>query len=197
MELSQKEPDIEGARRDVADIIQADKRAASVIRKIRGLAKKDTLLFQALDVNKLIHQTIELLKKDVLFQTIFLSLQLTEDLQRVQGDHVQIQQVLFNLILNAIEAMRNSMPKKLTIISIRQESGSVLIKISDTGPGIDENKKEEYFQPFFTTKSEGLGMGLFVSRLIVHAHGGQLWVGNEPDGGASFMVSLPVLKGAV
>ncbi len=196
MELSQAVPDIEGARKDVADIIQADKRAASVIQKIRGLAKKDALRCQALDVNKLIHQTIELLKKDVLFQKIFLSLQLTEDLKSVQGDHVQIQQVLFNLILNALEAMKNSSPKKLTITSTQKEPGSVLIKISDTGPGIDENKKEEYFQPFFTTKSEGLGMGLFVSRLIVHAHSGQLWAGNETDGGAAFMVSLPVLQGA-
>jgi signal transduction histidine kinase len=119
---------------------------------------------------------------------------LAEGLPRVEGDRVQLQQVLLNLILNAVDAMSpiRDRPREVTLASRREGEQDVLIEVRDTGPGIDPDSAERLFEPFYTTKAQGLGMGLSISRSIVEAHGGRLWAGSNQPHGAVFRFSLPV-----
>jgi signal transduction histidine kinase len=194
MNLSREIPDCEEARKDLSDIVEADQRAAAVIRKIRSLTKKDgPRAVLPLDMNRLVRQTVALLRKDPFFQSLEFLWDLQDGLPLVSGDPVQLQQVFLNLIVNAAEAVSGSALRQLTVRS--SGSGpSVMMSFTDTGPGIDDSKIEEYARPFYTTKKEGLGMGLFVSRLIVQGHGGELRIGNVPGAGARFVVSLPGRK---
>ncbi len=109
-------------------------------------------------------------------------------------DRIQIQQVLLNLIRNAVDAMKNGQRKELTITKHAPADGMVIVSVSDTGPGIDPEIRDQLFQPFVTTKAEGMGVGLSISRTIIDAHGGKLWVDDNPSGGATFRFSLPVAQ---
>ena len=109
-------------------------------------------------------------------------------------DRIQIQQVLLNLVRNAIDAMKQSTRKELTITKHAPSDGMVTVSVSDTGPGIDPEIRAQLFQPFVTTKPEGMGVGLSISRTIIDAHGGKLWVDDNPQGGATFRFSLPVAQ---
>jgi PAS domain S-box-containing protein len=179
----------------LTDIIGDARRAGDVIRKIRGLVKKGDVRFEPLPVNMLIEEVVELARNSIIMNKVSLHLDLTPDLARVSGDRVRLQQVMVNLITNALEAMKGK-PSKVLIISTTMESPDlVTVSVSDSGTGIRDDHKHSLFEPFFTTKNDGLGMGLRICRSIIEEHGGRIWAENNATGGATVSFSLKALKG--
>ena len=147
-----------------------------------------------LDVNETIREVIALAQYELRRNDIVLETRLGEGLPRVRGDRVQYQQVLLNLIVNAIEAMSEIRKRRreLTIVSATDGPVGVRIEVRDTGTGLDPERATHLFEPFYTTKSEGLGVGLSISRSIIEAHGGRLWAGANTPHGAVFCIWIPV-----
>jgi signal transduction histidine kinase len=145
-----------------------------------------------LDINEVIQEVAKLLGYELTRNRVSLRTDLAPDLQRVSGDRVQLQQVMINLIMNGIEAMRSIVdrPRELVIKSAMNHN-EVLILVQDSGEGLDRQQREHIFEPFFTTKPEGIGMGLSISRSIVESHGGRLWAESGPTG-ALFQFTLPL-----
>jgi len=185
---------LEEIRQILADIVEDDKRAGEVIRRLRGLLKKDNLEITALDVNEIVGEVARLVSGDAVLRSVSVRLELAERLPAVQGDRVQLQQVILNLILNGLDAMRESVTndRALVIRTATDGPASVLVAVRDSGTGIDEADVEHIFQAFYTTKIDGMGMGLAIARSIVEAHGGQLTARNNPEGGATLSFTLPV-----
>jgi signal transduction histidine kinase len=186
------------ARRALESIAADGRRASEIIGRIRALVKRQAPRKDPVDVNLKIAQVIELTADEIRRNEIVLRTVLADGLPPVHGDRVQLQQVLLNLILNAIDAMGRieNRSRELTIVSRRDGAEAVLVEVLDAGPGIDPEHAAQVFEPFYTTKSDGLGIGLSISRSIVEAHGGNLWVEpNEPHG-AIFQFSLPVREAA-
>lgn len=175
----------------VREIISDDRRAAAVIERVRTLAQKGEVPFRRLHVNHLVREVIHLLHKHATTDTAGIELKLAPQALLVRGDRIQLQQVLLNCLFNALEAMAES-PKTLLIRTSLDGADSVLIEISDRGPGIPPAHLETIFEPFFSGKSEGLGMGLSICRSIMNAHSGRIWVTNNPEGGATFHLQLPL-----
>jgi len=194
--LAHDPPRIEEARDAVGRIIAEGNRAADIIRRIRALFKKSPLQKTQVDLNELVHDIMTLLQREMTRNRISLGLELENALPTVFGDRIQLQQVLLNLAMNAIEAMSGvtDRPRELRIRSERDD-GSVLISVHDTGRGLPPEQTDRIFGAFYTTKPTGLGMGLSISRTIVEAHGGKLWVATVSDG-AVFQFYLPVASGA-
>jgi len=178
----------------LADIVADDQRAAKVISRLRALLKKGELDHAPLDLNDIVREVAELVRSDMGVRHVSLTLDLAAELPRVRGDRVQLQQVVLNIVLNGLEAM--SGPHKrdhaLVVRTARVGTAAVEVAISDEGKGIDPGDVDRMFQPLYTTKPEGLGMGLAIARTIVDAHGGELRAFNNPVGGATFEFSLPV-----
>jgi len=177
------------------DIISDATRAGEVIRKIRGIVKKEEAKFEPLNLNVLIKEVTELYRNLFNVQKVLIFLDLQPDLLPVRGVRVHLQQVLMNLINNASEAMRESSSKTLRVRSAMQSPGTIMVSVSDSGKGIDEEKRDKVFESFFTTKMEGLGMGLRICRSIIEQHGGRIWVENNPDKGVTFSFSLKAQGG--
>ena len=164
------------------DIIDDDQRASEVIRHMRSLLSKQQLDAESLNINQVVGEVINLVHSDSVIKSVVMNLVPTEDLPPVLGDRVQLQQVLLNLILNGFDAMRD-VPvneRRLTIQTARHGKKAVCVSISDTGVGFNSSAVERLFEPFHTTKTEGLGMGLPISRSIIEVHGGQIWAGEKP-----------------
>ena len=168
-------------------------RAAEVIRGLRALAKKSTPQLTRLDIDDVIREVLtlargELLRHDVVLHTVLAAVD-----RAVMGDRVQLQQVLLNLIMNGVEAMRGvtERTRELTVSSTLAEPGSLLVAVKDTGTGLDPAVAERMFQPLFTTKPDGLGMGLAICRSIIEAHGGRLWVSPRAPHGADVCFTIP------
>jgi len=176
------------------DIINDSRRAGDIVRKIRGLVNKADVQFEPLPMNALIEDVVELFRNSININKVSLFLDLQPDLAQVRGDRVHLQQVLLNLITNALDAMKGS-PGTLTIRSSMPASDIVRVSVSDSGPGIDEAKKGHVFEPFFTTKKDGLGMGLRICKSIIEEHGGRIWAESHPGAGATFRFSLKAWKG--
>jgi PAS domain S-box-containing protein len=195
--LAFEPPETAKARRALESIAADGRRASEIIGRIRALVKRQAPRKDPVDVNLKIAEVIELTADEIRRNGIVLRTELSDGLPPVHGDRVQLQQVLLNLILNAIDAMGpiEDRPRELTIVSRGDGGDAVLVEVRDVGPGIDPERAAKVFEPFFTTKSDGLGIGLSISRSIVEAHGGNLWVEpNEPHG-AIFRFSLPVPGG--
>jgi PAS domain S-box-containing protein len=192
--LGQKKPNLEELREILKDIINDNERASEVIRKIRSLIKKKEFEFEKQDINNLVRETSELLAAYVKRRNKSIRLQPDPDLPLVDGDRVQLQQVLLNLITNGIDAMveRGPAAEELVIRTSKNDSNSVVITVKDSGSGLPDKDPQRVFEPFYTTKPEGLGMGLVISRSIVEGHGGTLQAENNPDNGATFYVTIPV-----
>jgi PAS domain S-box-containing protein len=194
--LAAEPPDIAEARSTLDNIAADGKRAREVITRIRALAKRQVPRTEALDINQKILQVLALTEHELRSHDIVLRTQLDSTLPRVAGDRVQLQQVLLNLIVNAVEAMSgvHDRPRELTIVSAADgPNAAVVVEVRDSGPGMPPEVLERVFEPFYTSKAEGIGIGLSISRSIVEAHGGRLWAGaNEPHG-AVFRFSLPAL----
>ena len=191
--LASPAPPLEELREILVDVAADAQRAGEVIRRLRGLLKKDTAHFLPLDLNELIREVVTLTQTDALIRHQPIALALAPDLPPVQGDRVQLQQVLLNLVLNGMEAMEPQPPaeRQLRIQTLRA-GPAVRVGVVDQGPGILPEKLETVFDAFFTTKAHGMGMGLAISRSIVEAHGGRIWAENNPERSATFWFSLPV-----
>src|SRR5580693_8572292 len=188
--LDGEHPDILEAREAASGTIGCARRAAEIIDHVRSLFKKNLPQREPVDLNELIREITLLLKGDIRRNSVTANLELGEDLPKVLGDRVQLEQVLMNLMLNAIEAMRDA-NGSLTIASKATEDGHLLISVSDTGVGIPTDKIDRIFDTFFTTKPQGTGMGLAISRSIVESHGGRLWAASDSDRGSTFRFTLP------
>jgi len=181
-------------REIVSDIIADDKRAGDVISRLRTLLKKGDPEFVPLDLNEIVGEVAWLMRSDAIVRNLPLILELAPDLPNVRGDRVQLQQVVLNLVLNGLEAMRepHAGQRTLVIRTSRDGAAAVRVEVQDAGPGIDAKDLDHMFEPLYTTKAEGLGMGLAIVRTIVDAHGGGLGAVNNPQGGATVHFTLPV-----
>jgi len=146
-----------------------------------------------MDVNDAVRDVLALVHVEAVVQNVSLVEELAEGLPRVSADKIQIEQVLLNLVLNAERATAGMSPgeRKILVSTTKDVSGGVVVAVRDTGPGIVKDKLDRVFEPFYTTKFEGLGMGLAISRSIVTAHGGRIWAENAPEGGAKVSFTLP------
>jgi signal transduction histidine kinase len=185
---------LELVREALDDIVADDKRAGDVIRRLRVLLKKGDLEFAWLDANEMVSEVAWLVRSDAVGRNVGMRLDLAPDLPDVRGDRVQLQQVVLNLVLNGFDAMREpgAGDRTLVIRTASDSAAAVGISIQDSGSGFDETDNDRMFQPLYTTKAEGLGMGLAIARTIVGAHGGRLWAANNVDQGATFHFTLPV-----
>jgi len=185
-------PNIEEARAAAMRIVKDGKRAAEIISRIRQLFKKGTSGRELVDTNEVIQEMIVLLRGEAMRYSILVRTELEADTPRVMGDRVQLQQVLMNLMLNGIEAMKDvDGTRELVIKSQRAENEQVQVSVSDTGVGLPQQQADQIFKAFFTTKLQGTGMGLSISRSIVESHGGRLWAAENSPRGASFHFTLP------
>jgi PAS domain S-box-containing protein len=188
--LEGEHPDILEAREAASGTIACGRRAAEIIDHVRSVFRKNLPQREPVDLNELIREIALLLKSDIRRNSVKVNLELSENLPKVVGDRVQLEQVLMNLMLNAIEAMRDT-NGNLTITSNPTEDGHLLISVSDTGVGIPTDKVDRIFDTFFTTKPQGTGMGLAISRSIVESHGGRLWATSNSGRGSTFRFTLP------
>ena len=192
--LAKKEPDINEIGEILTDIIKDDKRASEVIGRLRALLRKSELEFKILNINDVIREVITLVHSDIVIRNISLSSELNGTIPLTSGDRIQLQQVILNLILNSFEAMKDADSKMLCIRTTQENDKFITVSIEDSGIGIDEKNMDFIFKPFFTTKKEGMGMGLSINKAIVEAHGGSLWAKNNPDKGVAFCFTLPISK---
>jgi signal transduction histidine kinase len=193
--LNSPTPDIAELKDIAKDILQDDRRASEVIRRMRSLLKKAPFELKNFDLNDLIGETLGVLSALAVGRKVELTSSITPDALPILGDRIQIQQVILNLVMNGIDAMKDT-PSENRIISIRTSRVENLaeLSVSDRGSGIPEDKLKEVFEPFFTSKAEGMGMGLSIARTIIEAHQGQIWAKNRDHGGASFRIRLPLVR---
>ena len=191
--LGQKNPALDEARSSVEDMISDAQRAGDVILEIRALSRKTAPKRAPLDINDLIQGVVRLVTREAQAHGASVRLDLAPALPAVVGDRVQLQQVVINLVINAIQAMASvaARPRELSIRSRQNEAGHVLIEVADSGHGIGSTKADQLFKAFFTTKPAGMGMGLSICRSIIEAHGGNVWATDNTPSGAVFHFTLP------
>jgi len=191
--LALETPRPDEMRAAVERIVRDANRASEVIQRIRALAKRSEPQMVSLDINDVIREAIPLVQREVFIHGASLRTELASALPPVLGDRVQLQQVVINLLMNGVEAMApiTDRPREILIRSQR-EAGQVHVAVRDSGIGIDSETAERLFSAFFTTKPSGMGMGLSISRSIIRAHGGRLWVSPNADHGAAFQFTVPI-----
>ena len=192
--VARPQPDLNEVRDILADIVADDQRAVEVIRRLRQLLKRGEVHFQPVGANEIVEVVLKLLRSELIDRGVSVRPELAPSLPILQGDRVELQQVLINLVTNACDAMadRPSEARTLTIRTGLRGNDFVLICVCDTGPGIAEGKLEQVFEPFFSSKINGMGLGLSVCRTIINAHGGKLWAEHHAGRGAEFHLMLPV-----
>jgi PAS domain S-box-containing protein len=192
--LSRERPDLDRVREALAAVVKDGHRAADVIQRIRELVRKSDPRTARVDVNDVVRDIVSLVRTELVSHGVSLRTELAVALPEVMGDRVQLQQVVLNLIMNAIEAMASieDRPRELVIQSCRLPDDHVVIAVRDAGVGLDPATVAQLFNAFFTTKAGGMGMGLSIARSIVEAHGGRLWAGANGGPGATFQFALPV-----
>ena len=194
--LLRREPlDREELRAALDDIIRNNRRAGAVIDRLRALLRKESTAFQPVDVNDVVRDVIDLAHSEIVSRRIRLTSRLMPAMPVVQGDRIQLQQVLLNLVLNACDAMSEAdSSQRQLVLATGFTDGFVQLAVSDGGPGIPENQLERVFEPFVTFRQQGLGLGLAISRSIVSDHGGSISAENNPEGGATFRCLLPIAR---
>jgi C4-dicarboxylate-specific signal transduction histidine kinase len=192
--LNRDEPDLDEVQDALSAIRQDGTRAGEVIRGLRALARKSGPQLTRLDIDDVIRKVLAVARGELLRHDVVLRTELAAEDQPVMGDHVQLQQVLLNLIMNGVEAMKEvtERARELTVSSTLAEPGSVLVAVADTGTGLDPAVAERMYQSFFTTKPDGLGMGLSICRSIIEAHGGRLWFSPRAPHGADVRFTVPL-----
>jgi len=195
--LAAQPPNLDEARAAAMNVVKDGTRAAEIVSHIRLLFKKATPQRELVDLNEVIREMIVLLHSEVTRCSISIRTELAGDLPHVTGDRVQLQQVMMNLITNSIAAMKDVKGRReLAIKSQRAEDGLIAVCISDSGVGLPPQQADQIFNAFFTTKRDGTGMGLPISRTIVESHNGRLWAAENSPCGASFHLVLPI-KGEI
>ena len=193
--LSSASPDVAELKEIVHDIRRDDLRAGEVIARLRRLLKKTPIEMQAIELNDMLREVMDFLLSQTSAHRISLSAQFAQPGRRVRGDRIQLQQVVLNLIMNAMDAVKSSQSSRRTIVVRTSLLNSDLVEVSieDSGPGIPAGKEMEIFEPFYTTKAAGMGMGLSISRTIIESHGGEIRAENCSTGGATFRFTLPLV----
>jgi signal transduction histidine kinase len=191
--LGSHAPDLEEVRQALDTIIKDGNRAGDVIGRIRALIKKVPPRHDRLDINEAILEVIEVTRSELLRNGVSLQTELAKGLPLIRGDRIQLQQIVLNLIMNSVEAMSEASKgsRDLLISTAEDISNGVLVAVRDTGPGLNPESLERLFDPFYTTKPGGMGMGLSICRSIIEAHGGRIWAAANVPQGASFHFGLP------
>jgi C4-dicarboxylate-specific signal transduction histidine kinase len=191
--LGRGTPDLEAARRSVEWIIDDGNRAGEVIRRVRALTNKTDIEKVPLDINDVVRDTVALVQRELISQQASLQMELAPTLPLIPVDRIQLQQVIINLMMNGIEAMQSvtDRPRKLVIQSA-QDKTHLVVSVTDRGVGIAVDDADRLFNPFFTTKASGMGMGLSICRSIIEAHDGRLWATANVPHGATFQFTLPL-----
>jgi signal transduction histidine kinase len=186
-------PNVEGARETARRTVRDGNRASEVITRLRALFNKENSTFEAFDLNEAVKEVVALSVSDLQRSKVVLQSDLSIDLPPVLGDRVQIQQVILNLIRNASDAMNliDDRPRELTVKTELDETGGARLSVKDSGVGIDPEIESKLFDSFYTTKSDGMGVGLSVSRSIMERHQGRLWAMRNEGPGATFLFSMP------
>jgi len=194
--MDKDDPEYDNVRKALRGIVADNKRAAAVVNRLRDLVKKGPTHWETIEINSIINDVIGLINSELVLRKASITLNLQPSIPGVQGDPVQMQQVLINLLMNALDAMDDQpIDARTIVISTRPEnSNQILILISDSGGGIPPDTIEAIFSPFHTTKSSGMGLGLSICKSIVEAHGGIIFAENNPDGGATFSLKLPLIR---
>jgi signal transduction histidine kinase len=193
--LSGANPDLEEARKAAERVIRNGHRAGDVIASVRALVRKSSSGMTRLDMNGMITEIVDLMRAEIRCHEVVLSTELLPSVEPVWADRVQIEQVLVNLIMNAVEAMSLVVGRPRTLrISSESDGDNVLVAIADSGPGIELSKVDQIFESFFTTKPEGLGMGLSICRSILEAHRGRIWASQNLPHGSILRFTLPAAK---
>ena len=200
--LGRAAPDLGETQKSIEAMLRNAQRAGDVVRRLRALSSKSAPAHAPLDVAAVAEETVQLVERELRGQGVRLLVDFPVSLPPVEGDRVQLQQVMLNLLLNAIQAL-GTLPAERRTLSVRvqraaseSQGETIVLTVDDTGAGIAEADLAHLFDAFFTTRSDGMGMGLSISRSIVEAHGGRIEAANRPDGGASFRVVLPVAGSA-
>lgn len=193
--LNSSRPNITELKDIVTDILRDNRRATEVIRGMRGLLKKAPFETKTIDLNDLVRETVKFLSALAIARRVEMVSALTPDALPIFGDPIQLQQVILNLVVNAIDAMKDT-PIQKRVISIRTSrvEGFAELSVSDRGSGIPEDKLQDVFKPFYTSKAEGMGLGLSIARTIIESHQGRIWAINREHGGASFRIKLPLVQ---
>jgi signal transduction histidine kinase len=196
--LDKQPPDLGEAREALGCVVGDADRARDIIDRIRDHIQKAPPRKHRFDLNEAINEVVGLARRSIAENGVSVHTRLTVGLAPVEGDRVQLQQVVLNLILNAVEAMSSvdEGGRELSISTERRQTNGVLVAVRDSGPGIDRERRERIFDAFYTTKSSGVGMGLSICRSIINAHGGRLWADANKPRGAVFRFTLPSRKGA-
>jgi PAS domain S-box-containing protein len=180
----------------LSDIESDDRRASAVIRRIRDMVSKSAIEHRLVDIRAVVHAAVELTRSELTTHDVRLQLALADDLPAISGSDVDLQQVVINLIMNAVRAVRavreNAEGQRQIDITASVAGGAIAVRVADSGPGLDADMRVRIFTPFFTTKSKGIGMGLTICKRIIEAHGGQIGVEDRPGGGACFVFTLPL-----
>jgi PAS domain S-box-containing protein len=192
--LDHPAPDMAEIREILGDIVSDDQRAGEIIRGLRSLLKKSELAFRPLDLNSVILEVIGLIRSDALIKNVAVALRLAPGIPSVRGDRVQLQQLMLNLAINALDAMRDvpESERRLDIATTLIDASSVQVAVQDSGMGIPGDRLDKIFDPFYTDKPHGMGMGLAICRSIVRLHGGRIWAANRSGRGATFQYVLPI-----
>jgi PAS domain S-box-containing protein len=193
--LGNEPPNLDKARAAADRIMQAATQASDIVQRIRALFRKTTSIAIPLEINQVITETISLVGSEAQRKGVSLNTELAANLPAVLGDRIQLQQVILNLAINGTEAMSalEDQPRRLVIQTKLSQEREVLVSVADTGPGIDPRQMTQLFAPFFTTKPDGIGMGLSISRTIIETHGGRLWAAANQPRGAVFHFALPAM----
>jgi signal transduction histidine kinase len=193
--LRSPNPDIEEIKEILADIRRDDQRASEVIHRLRSLLKKTPFELKTVDLNEIVRETTEFLAGLADARDVELKTATSGTALLIEGDHIQLQQVILNLVVNAMDAMTHlAEPQRIIRITTGAVDGRAELSVLDTGSGILADKLKTVFEPFFTTKAHGMGMGLSIARTIVEAHRGRIWAENRPEGGAAFHFTLPLVR---
>ena len=195
--LERSQPDLEEVREALEQVVKDVDRAGAVVARMRALMRKSPMQMNSLDMNEAVREVIELTRGEALKNKVALQTELADGLPVVRGDRVQLQQVVLNLILNAVQAM-DEVPdgvREVRVTTAESLPGEIHLGVRDTGPGFSPGGFSRLFEPFYTTKPAGMGMGLAICRSIVEAHGGRLWASANTPRGAMFQFSIPVDKG--
>ena len=191
--LTNEPPNLDKARAAAGRVIQAATQASETVQRLRSLFRKSDSMTTSVDVNGAIEDTVSLVRHEAQRNKVVLRTELEPDIPAVRGDRVQLQQVILNLTVNGIESVAriDHEPRWVVIRSTRSHTGELVVSVGDTGPGIEAEHADRLFAPFFTTKPQGIGMGLPICRSIIEAHGGRLWAAKNEPRGAVFQFVLP------